>query len=156
MPKKPGTPAARGEPPSEDDENGDDAPTLQHIAAVLNDIQTQLGGYGARLAAIEQAGAEDDETDAGAGVGQGGEPPAPAPQCARPGCLRPAYPNPQGGFYRHCGRTCYSQDTEAGADDTRSDAGRSDASSRYMLGPPSARHIVLTDTSLELVILSGC
>jgi len=42
MPKKLGTPAARGELQSEDDEHGDDTPTLQHIASVLNDIQTQI------------------------------------------------------------------------------------------------------------------
>ncbi len=65
-----GTPAARGTPQPEDDEPGDAEPSLGQIAAVLQDIQTQLGGYGARLAAIERADAEDNvETDAGAGVG---------------------------------------------------------------------------------------
>ena len=139
-----GTPAARGTPPPEDDEPGDAEVSLEQLAAVLHNIQNQLGGYGARLAAIERAGAEANaETDAAAGVGQGGVPPAPAPQCARAGCSRPAHPDDQGGFYRHCGRTCYERD----ADDTRSEAG-SDTSSRLRLGqtpPEPPRHVLLTD-----------
>jgi hypothetical protein len=116
----------------------DAEPTLRKLATVLNNIQTQLGGYGARLEAIEQAGAEDVvEADAEDGVAEGGEPPAPAPQCARRGCRRSAYPNHEGGFYPHCGRTCHSQDQEAGTDprddDTRSDAGRSDTGSWYSM-----------------------
>ena len=76
-----GTPAARGTPQPEDDEPGDAEVSLEQLAAVLHNIQNQLGGYGARLAAIERAGAEANaETDAAAGVGQGGVPPAPAPQ----------------------------------------------------------------------------
>ncbi len=70
-----GTPAARGTPPPEDDEPGDAEVSLEQLAAVLHNIQNQLGGYGARLAAIERAGAEANaETDAAAGVGQGGVP----------------------------------------------------------------------------------
>ena len=140
-----GTPAARETPQPEDDEPGDAEPSLAQIAAVLQDIQTQLGGYGARLAAIERADAEDNvETDAGSGVGQGGEPPAPDPQCARPGCSRPAYPDPRGGFYRHCGRTCYVQDSND-VDDTRSAAG-SDTSSRLrLLGDMPPRHVALIE-----------
>ena len=136
----PETPAARGA----DDEPGDAEVSLEQLAAVLHNIQNQLGGYGARLAAIERAGAEANaETAAAAGVGQGGVPPAPAPQCARAGCSRPAHPDDQGGFYRHCGRTCYERD----ADDTRSEAG-SDTSSRLRLGqtpPEPPRHVLLTD-----------
>jgi hypothetical protein len=139
-----GTPAARETPPHEDDEPGDAEVSLEQLAAVLHNIQNQLGGYGARLAAIERAGAEANaETDAAAGVGQSGVPPAPAPQCARAGCSRPAHPDDQGGFYRHCGRTCYERD----ADDTRSEAG-SDTSSRLRLGqtpPEPPRHVLLTD-----------
>jgi hypothetical protein len=136
----PDTPAARGTTLSEDDEPGDAEVSLEQIAAVLNNIQTQLGGYGARLAAIAQpstkAGAEANaETDAEAGVGQGGVPPA----------QRPAHPDPQGGFYRHCGRTCYVQDKEVDVDDTRSEAGCSDTSSRHKLEQPPARHVLLTD-----------
>ena len=61
----PETPAARGA----DDEPGDAEVSLEQLASVLNNIQNQLGGYGARLAAIERAGAEANaETDAAAGV----------------------------------------------------------------------------------------
>jgi len=140
-----GTPAARGTPQPEDDEPGDAEVSLEQLAAVLHNIQNQLGGYGARLAAIERAGAEANaETDAAAGVGQGGVPPAPAPQCARAGCSRPAHPDDQGGFYRHCGRTCYVQDSND-VDDTRSAAG-SDTSSRLrLLGDMPPRHVALID-----------
>lgn len=55
-------------------------PTLRQLAAVLNDIQAQFGGYGAQLDAIEQTGSEDGiEDDAEDGVEEGCEPPAPTP-----------------------------------------------------------------------------
>ena len=30
-----------------------------------------------------------------------------APQCRRPGCTQPRYPNEHGGFHDHCSRSCY-------------------------------------------------